>query len=137
MKDIKNIILFLIGGISYYVIEILWRGYSHSSMVLLGGACFFLIGLINERFTFEMPLWKQQIISTGIVTTLEFIFGIILNRVFDLGVWDYSALPFNLLGQISLHYSVAWFFLSAIAIVLDDYLRYWFFKEEKPHYTLL
>lgn len=135
-NSFKELILFILGGISYFIIEILWRGYSHPSMFILGGICFVLIGFINEYFSFEMVLWKQQLTSTGIITTLEFIFGVILNLVLDLNIWDYSDLPFNLLGQVCLQYSVAWFFLSVLAIILDDYLRYWWFNEERPHYKL-
>ena len=43
-------------------------------------------------------------------------------------------MPFNLLGQICLPFAVAWLALAAVAIVLDDYLRYWLFGEEKPRY---
>jgi len=133
---IKLFILFSIGGLIYYIIEIIWREYSHISMFILGGLCFLLIGLINEFLTYMVPLWKQQLISTGIVTILEFNFGLILNIIFKLNIWDYSNLPFNILGQVCLQFSIAWFFLSAMAIILDDYLRYWLFDEEKPHYIL-
>lgn len=133
---IKLFILFSIGGLIYYIIEIIWREYSHISMFILGGLCFLLIGLINEFLTYMVPLWKQQLISTGIVTILEFNFGLILNIIFKLNIWDYSNLPFNILGQVCLQFSIAWFFLSAVAIILDDYLRYWLFNEEKPHYIL-
>lgn len=131
----KHMILFIVGGMSYYFIEVIWRGYSHFSMMILGGICFVLMGLINEFFTFAMPLWKQQLIATCIITTLEFITGYILNIKLSLNIWDYSNLIFNLMGQICLLYSVIWYFLSVVAIILDDYLRYWLFDEEKPHYN--
>lgn len=132
----KHLSLFLIGSILYYNLEILWRGYSHCSMFILGGICFVLIGLINEYFSWEMKLWKQQLIATIIITTLEFITGYIVNIKLDWNVWNYENLRFNLLGQISLQYSILWFFLSAVAIVLDDYLRYKWFDESKPRYKL-
>lgn len=137
MKLSKKLILFLIGGISYYLIEILWRGYSHLSMFILGGICFVLIGLINEFYDWNMPLWKQMLIASLVVTVAEFVAGAILNIWLGLDIWDYSNLRFNLLGQISLQYSVLWFFLSLPAIVLDDWLRYWLFEEERPHYKFI
>lgn len=103
-------------------------------MFLLGGLCFVLIGLINEVIPWDMGIIWQGIIGSGIVTSLELIFGLILNVYLKLNIWDYSNLPFNFMGQICLYFSIAWIFLSLIAIVLDDYLRYWFFNEEKPHY---
>lgn len=133
----KHISLFLIGSILYYNLELIYRGYSHVSMFILGGVCFVLIGLINEYLDWETPLWKQQLISVSIITTLELITGIIVNVWLGLDVWDYSHLPLNLLGQICISYSILWFFLSACAIILDDYLRYWIFNEEKPHYKIV
>lgn len=133
----KNLGLFAIGGLIYYLIEIMWRGYSHISMFILGGICFVLIGLINEYLSFKTPLWKQQLIATAIVTGIELITGLILNVWLQLGIWDYSNLPFNLFGQICLQYSILWFLLSLLAIVLDDWLRYWLFDEEKPHYKIM
>lgn len=138
MKQLsKNIGLFAIGGLLYYLIEIFWRGYSHLSMFVVGGICFMLIGLINEYLSFETPLWKQQLIAAVIVTGIELTAGLILNVWLQLNIWDYSSLSFNLLGQISLQYSILWSLLSLPAIVLDDWLRWWLFDEEKPHYRFI
>lgn len=133
----KNMFLFTVGGLLYYLIQVVWRGYSHSSMFMVGGVCFVLIGLINEYLSFDTPLWKQQLIAAVIVTGVELIAGLILNVWLQLNIWDYGRLPFNLWGQISLQYSVLWFFLSMPAIILDDSLRWLLFREEKPHYKFI
>lgn len=133
---LKNTTLFFIGGIIYYLIEIAWRGHSHWTMYLLGGFCFLCIGLINEFFTWEIKIWKQAIYGTALITVLEFFSGCIINIWLGWNVWDYSNVPFNVLGQICLPYIILWFPLTIIAIVLDDYLRYWLFNEEKPHYKI-
>lgn len=134
MRCVKPLIIFGIGGFLYYMIEILWRGYSHWTMFILGGLCFILVGFINEVFKF--PLVKQMFLSSVIITVLEFICGCIVNLLLHWNIWDYSELPFNVLGQICLPYSILWFFLSLLAIIIDDYLRYWLFGEEKPEYKL-
>lgn len=131
---IEYLILFLVGGMSYYIIEIIWRGYSHYTMMVLGGICFVLIGLINEGYDYEMPLRKQMFISAIIITVLEFVFGIVLNKILGLNIWDYSDMPLNLMGQICLPFTILWFFLSLLAIIVDDYIRYFVFGEEEPHY---
>jgi uncharacterized membrane protein len=133
----KHLILFFIGGIIYVMIEVLWRGYSYSSMSILGGLCFLIIGYINEYLSFDTPLWKQCFIGSIIITFLEFVSGVILNIFLNLNIWDYSDLPLNLLGQICVPYFILWFFLSLIAIILDDFLRWKFFREEKPRYKIL
>ncbi len=130
-------ILFALGGIFYLLIELLWRGYSHWTMFFLGGTCFLLLGLINEFYDFSIPLVLQMFFGAVIITALEFIAGYILNIRMGLEVWDYSALPLNILGQISLPYMILWFFLSAACIITDDWLRYALFDEERPHYKIV
>ena len=132
----KYIFLFFFGGIAYLIVELLWRGYSHVSMFILGGLCFVFLGLLNEKYTRDIPLVIQMIIGTFIITFLEFIAGCILNIHLHLNIWDYSKMPFNIMGQICLPYMFLWFLLSPIAIISDDYLRYMFFGEEKPSYKL-
>ena len=131
---LKYLTLFLIGGITYYFIEILYRGYSHFSMVIVGGLCFVLIGYINEFSNKEIPLLLQMLISVFIVDIIELFSGIIINKILLLNVWDYSNLKFNFLGQISLRSSIAWFFLSLFAICMDDLLRYALYNEQMHLY---
>ena len=133
---LKLIILFIIGGTIYVSLELLFRGRSHISMFILGGFCFVLIGGINNYISWEMPLILQMIIGAVVITTLEFITGYIVNIKLGLNVWDYSNQPLNIKGQICLLFSFLWMLISLIAIVLDDYLRYWIFKEKKPKYHL-
>lgn len=132
----KSLILFGIGGFLYYLIECLWRGYSHWTMFIVGGMCFLLIGSINEVFDWDMPIIHQMFYSSLMITIVEFFAGLLLNVILNLNIWDYSNMKFNLMGQICLMYSILWFFLSAAAIILDDYLRYWLFDEEKPQYKI-
>jgi uncharacterized membrane protein len=134
---LKLCVLALIGGITYMLIELAWRGYSHISMFILGSICFLLLGGINEFLPWELGFVWQMLIGAGIVTILELIFGIVVNVWLELEVWDYSNLPFNFMGQICLPFSFAWTLLSGVAIVVDDYLRYLLFGEEKPHYKIL
>lgn len=140
-KAIKPVALFCAGGSAYIIIEILWRAMrgstpTHWTMFILGGLCFLFIGAINEYLPWEMPFWLQSIIGSIGVLTLEFIFGCILNIWLKLSVWDYSNEQFNILGQVCLPFAFAWMALSSVGIVLDDYLRYWLFCEEKPKYKM-
>ena len=127
----------IIGGIIYYLLECLWRSYSHWTMFILGGICFIALGLINEILSWDTPLVIQMLIGGTIITILEFITGCIVNLWLGWNVWDYSQYQCNLLGQISLCSSVGWYFLSLVGIILDDYIRCWFFGEEKPRYKII
>lgn len=133
---LKYAVLALCGGCIYYAIELLWRGYSHWTMAVLGGICFVLIGSINEYFSWEMPLLVQGAIGALAVTLLELSAGIVLNLWLRLGIWDYSSQPANVLGQICLLYSILWIPLATVAVVLDDWLRYLWFGEDRPTYKL-
>lgn len=144
-------ILGLIGGRIYTWIELLWRGYTHWTMFLLGGACFVIMGLLNEyKIPWHWCLLRQSIVSACIITVFEFIVGYIVNIRLGWQVWDYSDLPFNLYGQICLYYFLLWIPLSMAGIVLDDWIRYivylyvrkwspWrpIIKRERPHYKFV
>lgn len=132
---LKYLTLFLAGGAFYYALEVLFRGYSFLAMAGCGGLCFVICGALNEKNRC-MPLVLQQLIAACGVTAIEFLFGLILNVWLGLHMWDYSNMPGNILGQICPQFTTLWFFLSAMGIVLDDYIRWVFFGEEKPHYHL-
>lgn len=138
MKQIgKYLFLWIVGGSTYFLLEIIKRGYSHFTMFILGGICFIALGLINEKFSWETPLWKQSLLGGMIVTLLEFVTGYIVNILLKWNVWDYSNLPFNILGQVCLGFYFLWCIISIFAIILDDYIRYIKYGEEKPRYKLL
>lgn len=130
----KEIFLFLVGGSIYYLIEVLARGWSHWSMYLLGGLCFIVIGLLNEFYKWETLFQTQCVIGAAVITVLEFLTGLLVNKHLGWEVWDYSDRAFNFMGQICLRNSIYWIFLSGVAIVLDDLIRWGLFKEQKPIY---
>ena len=118
-------VLFLIGGWIYTGMELIWRGRTHWSMFILGGLCFVLVGLINEHhYKWNQSLILQSIIGDVLITALEFLTGCIVNLWLKWNVWDYSNLPFNLLGQICLYFFLLWIPMSTLCIVLDDWIRY-------------
>lgn len=132
----KAVTLFLIGAAAYAGIELLWRGHTHWTMAVLGGILFLLLGGINEWLPWEMPLALQCVIGALLVTAAEFAAGLILNVWLGLNIWDYSNIPGNILGQVCPQFLFAWLGLSLVAILLDDWLRHWFWGEKRPHYTI-
>ena len=133
----KYLVLMATGGLLYVVLELIWRGRSHWTMFLLGGICFMALGLINEILPWCLALWKQMLFGVDIITVLEFLTGCIVNLWLGWNIWDYSGLSGNILGQICPQYCLLWLPVNLAGIVLDDWIRYWKFEEERPHYRLI
>ena len=118
----RNSLKCLFGGVGYGLIEVIWRGYTHPSMVITGGICFSMICAINGKLSARPLLLRSTACAFG-VTVIEFCVGILVNRVFQMGVWDYSDKWLNLFGQICPLYSVFWFGLCLLLSFLLSEIR--------------
>ena len=123
------------GGGLYILIELLWRGRSHISMFLLGSLCFWLIGRMDRNH--PTPVAAQAVLGAAMVTALELVTGLVVNRWLGLNVWDYSNLPMNFLGQICLPYFLLWVPLCTAAVFAEDGLRWLLFHTPLPPYRFL
>ena len=118
-KLMQHIPIAALGGLLYMCVELIWRGHTHWTMGVLGGVCFAAIGLLDETWP-DMPVCNQAVIGALIVTAAELIVGLIVNVWLGWGVWDYSDMPGNVLGQICPQFSAAWFALSLVAIKAEN-----------------
>lgn len=118
--------IFIFGAIGYGSIEMLWRGHTHWTMLLLGGVCLYLIYLIATRM--HDILWKKLVMCSLVVTALEFCVGCIVNLQLGWEVWDYSTMPFNLMGQICPAFSVMWLLLSLPCLYACRFIHYFIFE---------
>ena len=112
--------VFALGSILYGLTETLWRGWTHWTMLVCGGLCFTLMYLVSGS---ELSLFKKWLLSAGLITTVEFVTGCIVNLRLHWQVWDYSSMRFNLLGQICPQFILMWFLLSVPGIALCTLLR--------------
>lgn len=111
MKIVLEILTaFLLGGSAYGAIEVLWRGHTHWTMLLVGGLCFVFVYFIASR-SGESRL-RQYIMCAAVITAVEFVAGAIVNVGLGWNVWDYSHIRWNLYGQICARYSLYWLLLS-------------------------
>ena len=118
----ENLLIFLIGASFYGTIEILWRHYTHWTMLLVGGIC--LVLLYRAFSVIEKSSLAEKCLLGGvIITSVELFSGSFINLFFHLDVWDYSFLPYNLFGQICLFYSVLWVMLCLPAVFLCKGLK--------------
>ena len=142
MKDIgkrviKYTVLFVAFSALYVWIEILFRNRSDRSMLALSGVLGVMLGMGNNVVPWSMGLVQQGLIGGFlIVTPMEYFVGkFLVNQ--DLSIWDYSNMPYNIDGQICLLFTFIWCIISVVVVVLDDYLRYFIFNEDKPHYKIM
>lgn len=113
--------IFACGGIGYGLIEIAFRGFTHWSMVLTGGACLLTLYFIDASMPGAHPLLKA-LIGSLVITSYELAVGCIVNLWLGLDVWDYSDRAFSLYGQICPLFSFVWFLLSLCLAVASRFL---------------
>lgn len=136
-KISEYLLLGVLGGTFYYTFEMVFRGFSHWSMFLLGGVCLVFFAQQGLWVKWEDPMWRQVVRCTLFVIAGEFITGIIVNKWMGWGVWDYSDQPFQLLGQICLPFAVLFSGLCVVGIFVSSYLLHWVYGEVKPHFHIL
>ncbi len=118
VKHINFLIIFLLGAFSYGGIELLYRGYTHPTMMLAGGLSLLILAYLSSKIS--IPFIFRCLIGGAIITAIEFLIGFTFNILLDFKIWDYSNVPFNFLGQICLSFSLAWILLSAVGIKLSE-----------------
>ncbi len=118
----KYITVYCIGSLGYSAIEVLWRGYTHWTMGIVGGISFILLHFINCNLERHSHLIKCMIGSLTI-TSIEFASGCIFNFALHMNVWDYSNQPGNILGQICPLYCLYWFLLCIPTMAFSSLIQ--------------
>ena len=106
----KHSVRMVFGGVAYGLIELLWRGRTHWTMVLTGGVCYTLLSGIYRRCG-QMRLFRKCLLGGAVITACEFVCGMVVNVRLGLRVWDYSDRKFNVKGQICPLFSLLWVLL--------------------------
>ena len=109
------ITVFFLGAALYGSIEVLFRGWTHWTMLILGGICFCLMYMLSGT---SLPFVLKLLLSALCITALEFGTGYLVNITLGWQVWDYSALPLNIKGQICPLFSFLWLMLSIPGLLL-------------------
>lgn len=118
----KRIEIFIIGAMGYGLLETLFRGYTHWTMLVTGGVLFLILYHFNSKNE-NAPLWQKCLIGASIITMIELAVGCIVNLWLDWNVWDYSRYSYNFLGQVCLAFTVLWFFLCIPLSYLTRFLH--------------
>lgn len=119
-----EIAVFLLGAGAYGTMEVLFRGYTHWTMLITGGACVLTMYYMQD-WILNLPVVLGALAGALIITFYEFFVGVLVNLKLGWQVWDYSALPGNVLGQICPAFTAIWFcvcFLFFGAVRIFSYL---------------
>lgn len=123
MKKFKEYsFIYCVGALLYSGIEIAFRGFTHWTMALTGGLAYLLIYITSFRIKTK-GLFIRCLTGCGIITTLEFIVGCIVNRKYHMNVWDYSQRAGHILGQICPLFCFIWFLLCIPAVLLSYLIK--------------
>ena len=142
-KPVLSWLLWTWGGATYFMLEVVYKtltGHPEKiswTMLVVAFILCIPVERCGDELPWSCPLLVQAAICTVLVTLTEFVAGLIINVWLGMGVWDYSDLWGNLLGQICPQYTAIWFILCTVFIVVFDYLRYAVAGGEKPHYTFV
>lgn len=137
MKFLRAFCVYVFGGLSYGILELLWRSETHISMFFVGGLCFLTIEIIERYRLFGGSIILQAPLCALCITAVELLSGLLVNRTMHLEVWDYSSLPLNLWGQICLPFSALWLCVSFPAEIAARGIRKYIFGDRLKKIRLL
>ena len=122
--------VFCIGALSYGLIEVIERGYSHITMGVLGGLSMVSIHLLNDDRRHGGSVIRLLLISSFFITALELLAGEILNVYLEMDIWCYSGQALNFDGVICPYYTGYWLLLSLLGMIVDDLVRWRLFHQK-------
>lgn len=94
-----------------------WILYGLPLIPLYGVGCLILTKLLSRQKKHPFTIFAA---SVAITTTIEYLIGLILIKIFNHTLWSYSDLPFSVLGIISLPVSFSWGLMSLLMIYWID-----------------
>ena len=131
-------VIFMVSGLIYIVLELIWRGRTHWTMFLCAGLCGLVMANINNNLLeFNTGFLKQIFVSALCCTTFEFLFGIMFNG--DFSIWDYRGLwgTIHILGdQVNILFFGIWIIISVFSLPFLDWLQWKLELTEKPYYRI-
>ena len=139
-RRVLSMLLWFWGGTVYFLLEVAYktiRGEPQRiswTMLVLAVLLTIPVERCGEQLPWHVPLWLQALASAVLATAEELAAGLVLNLWLGLGVWDYSRLPGNFLGQICPQFFVVWWGLCFLFIPVFDWMRWSVEGGQRPRY---
>lgn len=141
-ERVLSMLLWTWGGTLYFFLEVAYKSLTGHperiswTMLVLAIVLCIPVERAGYQLPWACPLWLQAAVCAALVTLVEFCAGCVLNLWLGLDIWDYSDIPFNLLGQICFPFSLVWWVLCFLFIVVFDWIRYSVIGGDKPTYSV-
>lgn len=115
---------FIVYSFMGWIIEVLYAYKKQKKLVnrgfLIGPICpiygYGAITMISIFERYEGNILILFLLSTTIISFIEYVTGTILEGVFNKRYWNYINDPFNIKGRVCLHFSLIWGFLAFLVI---------------------
>ena len=139
---VLSMLLWSWGGTVYFLLEVIFKSVTghpeRISWTMLVVAILLTIPVerAGEQLPWAVPLWLQALVCAALVTAVELAAGCVINLWLGWDVWDYTAMPGNLWGQICPQYSAIWWVLCLVFIPMFDWLRWAVEGGARPRYTI-
>ena len=139
---VLSMLLWSWGGTVYFLLEVAFKTLTghpeRISWTMLVVAILLTIPVerAGEQLPWAVPLWLQALCCTALVTAVELAAGCVINLWLGWDVWEYTAMPGNILGQICPQYSAIWWVLCLVFIPMFDWLRWAVEGGVRPRYTI-
>lgn len=104
--------------VSFREKKIVNRGFMHGPFLPIYGCGAIL--LLKIAGPFGLVWWKIYLIGMVSCTLMEFLTGLVMERLFHVRYWDYSEEPLNFKGHVCVGVSMAW---GAVAIFLNAFIH--------------
>lgn len=117
---------FFFGGLLYSFIEILWRGHTHWTMGLTGGAALLGIYAVNEKYK-RLPLFYAAFAAAALSRRWSFSSGFLSTRFFacTFGITAICRLIFS--GKSALCFRSPGFFYRSPPVTFATGFKFFFF----------
>ena len=99
------------------------RGFLHGPICPIYGLCISSMVIVLDNINVTLPL--LLIVATIVISTIEYLTGYILEKLFKTKYWDYTDDPFNIHGRICLHFSIMWGITSVgVVKIIHPLIKY-------------
>ena len=133
----KYLFIFAFMSIIGWILEVLYRSFISKKFINpglmlgcslpvygVGGIILNLLADIKIVNNIYFNYFILSLIAMVLLTLIEYVGGVLLEKIFKIKLWDYSKYKYNLKGLICLRMSIIWGIVSLIYfVVLNNFLN--------------